>query len=185
MSFATITAAQRVAVRDVALQVQAVTQPFAQNARPPTTYETAKITPVLDKAAAALAVAGASGIPSTSAIVANGATVSVRNSAGVAAHSGTAVVTTGTLTGINLPATTAMVDASAVVTVKNSAGTTVTGSHTATVAAGVLSDVKLASTIAAIASGTKVNAVAVTGTGNFATFTVVNGVITAIVLSAS
>jgi hypothetical protein len=36
-----------------------------------------------------------------------------------------------------------------------------------------------------VATGVKVNAVAVSGTGNFATFTVANGVITAIVLSAS
>lgn len=36
-----------------------------------------------------------------------------------------------------------------------------------------------------LTSGVKVNAVAVTGTGNFATPTIVNGVITGIVLSAS
>lgn len=145
MSFATITAAQRVAVRDTALQVSAITQPFAQNARTPTAAETALITSVLDKAAAALAVAGASGIPATSAVVANGATV----------------------------------------VVQNSAGTAVPGTHTATVAASALSNVKLAATVAAVANGAKVNAVSVTGTGNFATFTIAAGVITAIVLSAS
>jgi hypothetical protein len=42
-----------------------------------------------------------------------------------------------------------------------------------------------AGTKAVVTSGVKVNAVSVTGTGNFATFTVVNGAITAIVLSAS
>lgn len=36
-----------------------------------------------------------------------------------------------------------------------------------------------------LTSGVKVNAVSVTGTGNFATFTIANGAITAIVLSAS
>jgi hypothetical protein len=40
-------------------------------------------------------------------------------------------------------------------------------------------------TSALVADGTKVNAGSVTGTGNFATFTVDNGVITAITLSAS
>lgn len=36
-----------------------------------------------------------------------------------------------------------------------------------------------------LTSGQRVNAVSVTGTGNFATFTIVGGAITAIVLSAS
>lgn len=43
----------------------------------------------------------------------------------------------------------------------------------------------LPATQAIVSNGVKVNAVSVTGTGNFATFTVVSGVITAIVLSAS
>lgn len=43
----------------------------------------------------------------------------------------------------------------------------------------------LASTAFLLQSGTKVNAVSVTGTGNFATPTIVGGVITGIVLSAS
>lgn len=43
----------------------------------------------------------------------------------------------------------------------------------------------LPATQAVVANGAKVNAVSVTGTGNFATFTVANGVITAIALSAS
>lgn len=76
--------------------------------------------------------------------VVNGAAANVKNSAGTKTVSGTAAVTSGTLTQINLPATAAL-----------------------------------------IASGDKVNAVSVTGTGNFATFTVANGVITGIVLSAS
>lgn len=72
MSFATITAAQRLAVRDTALQTYAATQPFAQTQRVPTAAELALITPVLDKAAAALSVAGAGALPSTSVIVASG-----------------------------------------------------------------------------------------------------------------
>lgn len=40
-------------------------------------------------------------------------------------------------------------------------------------------------TQALVSDGVKVNAVSVTGTGNFATFTVAGGVITGIVLSAS
>lgn len=43
----------------------------------------------------------------------------------------------------------------------------------------------LPATRVTLTSGQKVNAVSVTGTGNFATFTVANGAITAIVLSAS
>lgn len=43
----------------------------------------------------------------------------------------------------------------------------------------------LPATQAVVTSGVKVNAVSVTGTGNFATFKVAGGVITGIVLSAS
>lgn len=43
----------------------------------------------------------------------------------------------------------------------------------------------LPATQVTLSSGQKVNAVAVTGTGNFATFTIAGGAITGIVLSAS
>jgi hypothetical protein len=144
MSIATITAAQRVEVRDACTSAALIMQKYAQSGTTPRADETALATPVLDAAAAALTVAGASGLPATSAVVANGGTVNVENSAGNLDSPATAVVAAGVLTGVNLAATKTIVT-----------------------------------------SGVKVNAVSVTGTGNFATITVANGVITAIVLSAS
>ena len=72
----------------------------------------------------------------------------------------------------------------ATVNVENSAGA-LDSPATAVVAGGVLTGVNLAATKTIVTSGVKINAVSVTGTGNFATITVANGVITSIVLSAS
>lgn len=144
MSIATITAAQRVEVRDECLRASLAMQRFAQSGTTPRADETAEVTPVLEAAAAALVVAGASGLPTTSAVIANGASVNVENSAG----------------NLDSPAT-------------------------ATVAAGAVTNVRLAATKTIVTSGVKIDAVSVTGTGNFATITVADGVITAIVLSAS
>ena len=80
--------------------------------------------------------------------------------------------------------TVAVVQTGTVVNVENSAGA-LDSPATATVANGLITGVRLAATKSIVTSGTKVNAVSVTGTGNFATFTVVDGAITAIVLSAS
>lgn len=144
MSIATITAAQRVEVRDACQSAALLMQRYTQSATTPRTDETAEATPVLAAAAAALVAAGATGLPATSVVVANGATVNVENSAGALDSPATAVVAAGVLTGVNLGSTKTI-----------------------------------------LTSGTKINAVSVTGTGNFATPTIVNGVITAIVLSAS
>jgi hypothetical protein len=144
MSIATITAAQRVEVRDGCLKAALAMQRFTQSGTTPRTDETAEVTPVLEAAAAALVVAGASGLPATSAVVANGASVNVENSAG----------------NLDSPAT-------------------------ATVAGSAVTNVRLAATKTIVTSGVKIDAVSVTGTGNFATITVANGVISAIVLSAS
>lgn len=144
MSIATITAAQRVELRDALLTGALAMQRFTQSATTPRADETAEVTPVLNDAATALTVAGASGLPATSAVVANGDSINVENSAG----------------NLDSPAT-------------------------ATVAASAVTNVRLASTKTIVTSGAKINAVSVTGTGNFATITVANGVITAIVLSAS
>lgn len=127
----------------------------------------------------------AGAIAAGAAQVVNAAVVNVRNSAVNKTVAGTAVVTSGVLTGINLPATTALVNnAEATLAIQNSAGAAI-GSGTAAVAAGVVSNIKLPATVAGVSSGQKVNAGTVSGTGNFATFTVANGVITGITLSAS
>lgn len=126
-------------------------------------------------------------LPATQAIVANAGTVAVKNSVGTTVDAAAvATVAANAVTGIALAATKAVIDnAAANVVVQNSAGAAVTSAGVAAVAAGVLSNVKLPATIAAVANAVKVNVASVSGTGNFATFTVANGVITAIVLSTS
>jgi hypothetical protein len=125
-----------------------------------------------------------SGLPATQAVLSNGQTVNVRTSTGGDSHGSTAVVAAGAITGVNLAATTVMVDNADTMAIQNSAGAAI-GTGTATVAAGALSNVKLPATVAGVTNGTKYNAGTVSGSGNFATFTVANGVITGIVLSAS
>lgn len=181
MSFITATAAQRLALRNTAVNLGEQSQAFAQSGTTPTTAEAAVVQPYIDAAKVAIdAVQGTTG-----AVVLDGATVAVVNSANADSHNATATVTGTTLTNVKLPATVAFVDNTDTVVMQNSAGTVIAGTHTATVAAGAVSNVKLASTVAALTSGVKVNAISVTGTGKFATFTVVAGVITAIVLTAA
>jgi len=119
----------------------------------------------------------------TTGKLSSGDTVPVRSSAGGAAVDGVVQVANGALVDIRIPSTGTMLANGDTVVVKNSAGTTVTGTHTAEVSAGVLADVKLASTVAGVVSGVDI---VVPVTGVYATKitpTVVAGVITAIVLS--
>ena len=225
MSIATITAAQRVEARDTALAAALVMQRFAQSATTPRADEAAEATPVLEAAAAALVVAGASGLPATSAVVANGATVNVENSAGALDSPATAVVADGVLTGVNLAATKTIVTHASTYSVKNSAGsktvvgtatvaagvltglacpaneaivadggasvvqnsagTTIPGTHPRAVSLGVENNVKLASTVGVVVNGVKQSGWTVTGSGTFFTPTIVAGVCTGGVLSAS
>jgi hypothetical protein len=126
-------------------------------------------------------------LPATQAVLSNGSTVGVKNSVGATVDAGaTAAVSAGVLTGVNLVATKAVLtNADANIQVQNSAGAVISSACVAAIGSGVLSNIKLPATVAAVANGTKYNAVSVTGSGNFATFTVSAGVITAIVLSAS
>lgn len=105
MSIATITAAQRVEVRDECLRVSLAMQRFAQSGTTPRTDETDEVTPVLEAAAAALVVAGASGLPATSAVLANGGTVNVENSAGNLDSPATATVAASAITNVRLAST--------------------------------------------------------------------------------
>ena len=81
-----------------------------------------------------------------------------------------------------LPATQVVLSHGQNVPIKNSAGVAVPGSANAVVAGGALSSVNLPATVAAVTSG--LSTVAATGTGTKVTFTVANGVITGIALSA-
>lgn len=136
MSLLTVTAAQRQTMRDKASTLATLSQTYGESARTPTADEAAIVQTAIDAMSAAIAVInGTSG----SASVANGATVAVRNSAGADSHNGTAVVATGTLTGINLAATVALADDGDTVPATGT-GTTAT----LVVADGVLTGVTLA-----------------------------------------
>lgn len=136
MSLLTVTAAQRQTLRDKASTLATLSQTYGESARTPTAEEAAIVQTAIDAMSAAIAVInGTSG----AATVANGATVAVRNSAGADSHNGTAVVTAGTLTGINLAATVALADNGDTVPATGT-GTTAT----LVVAAGVLTGVTLA-----------------------------------------
>lgn len=124
-------------------------------------------------------------LPATQALVSNGGNVNVKNSAGTVTKVGVATVAANAISGVALPATSAIVDSGSAPVMQNSAGTAIPGTSVRTVAAGAESNIKLPATVAPVVNGVKINAVSVTGTGNFATITVANGVITAIVLSAS
>jgi hypothetical protein len=84
-----------------------------------------------------------------------------------------------------LPATSAVVTNGQAVTMQNSQGTAIAGTHTASVAANALSNVKLDATVATLKNGVKQSGFTVTGTGTFFTPTITNGVCTGGVLSAS
>lgn len=136
MSLLTVTAAQRQTLRDKASTLATLSQTYGESARTPTAEEAAIVQTAIDAMSAAIAVInGTSG----AATVANGATVAVRNSAGADSHNGTAVVASGTLTGINLAATVALADNGDTVPATG-AGTTAT----LVVSAGVLTGVTLA-----------------------------------------
>lgn len=145
MTIETSTAAQRLTLRDKLAIAATAAQKYGQNARNPTVFGAALFDPLVVAVQAAIAAAGYSAsLPATQAVVSNGGTSPVQNSAGAAI-----------------------------------------GTGTYTVAANAVSNIKLPANVAGVTSGVKVNAGTVTGTGNFATITVANGVITGIVLSAS
>ena len=136
MSLLTVTAIQRQILRDKASTLATLSQTYGESARTPTAEEAAIVQTAIDAMSAAIAVInGTSG----AATVANGATVAVRNSAGADSHNGTAVVASGTLTGINLAATVALADNGDTVPATGT-GTTAT----LVVSAGVLTGVTLA-----------------------------------------
>lgn len=121
-------------------------------------------------------------LPDDQTVVLDGYTVAVRNSANaLIGAAATAVVADNKLKNVKLPATTAAVVTGSTVAVQNSAGAAV-GTGSVTVSAGGVSNVKLPATVATVTSG--LSTVAATGTGTKVTFTVANGVITGIALSA-
>lgn len=136
MTIEVATAAQQLACLAKARIASRALQRFAEREDAITVAQAAPIDAALTALAQALTAAGITGIPTTSAIVANGATVNVENSAGNLDSPATAVVAAGALTGVNLAATkTILTDA------LKFSGVTITGTgtfFTPTIAAGVL-----------------------------------------------
>lgn len=186
MSIATITAAQRVEVRDSALSAALAMQRFTQSATTPRADEVAEASPILNAAAAALVVAGANGLPATSVVVANGGPVTITDSNGGPSVAGTAQVAAGALSSVSITAATnAIVQNGDVVAIKNFNATSAGASCTLEVGGGAETGALLAAAAAIVTNTSKRAVGTVTGSGTFGTFTVVNGVITGIVLSAS
>lgn len=121
-------------------------------------------------------------LPDTQAIVLNAGTLSITNSAGADGHTATLTVAGSAVTAAKFAATVAVLDNADTVNVENSAGN-LDSPGTVAVALGVVTNVRLASTKTIVTSGVDLT-VPVTGVyATKATPTVVNGVITAIVLS--
>lgn len=95
-----------------------------------------------------------------------------------------AAVTAASAIGGGLAATSAVVDNGVPINVENSAGN-LDSSATAVVAANAVTSVKLAATKTILTDALKFSGVTITGSGTFFTPTIVNGVLTGGVLSAS
>ena len=142
----------------------------------------------LDSPATAVVAAGVItgvNLAATKSIVDNAGTYSVKNSAGTKTVVGTATVAAGVITGIACPANEAIVADGGAAIVQNSAGTAIPGTHPRAVSLGVENNVKLASTVGVVVNGVKQSGWTVTGSGTFFTPTIVAGVCTGGVLSAS
>lgn len=124
-------------------------------------------------------------LPATQAIVTTGNTLPVKNSAGTVTKNGTATVAANAVTGVALPATSAIVDNGASAVLRTSGGLATGSTVTATVAGGLLSNVRLSAITGVVVNAVKVSGITVSGTGPVVTFTVADGVITGITLSES
>ena len=137
----------------------------------------------------ALMVPLATGDPSpptsSQAVINNGDTIPVQNSAGAAIGSATATVSGGALTSARLPATIAGVANGGTAPVQNSAGAAI-GTGTIAVAAGVVSSVRTPATVAGVSNGGAVvvhNLADANQAGSPGTATVAAGVLTKVNLT--
>lgn len=137
MTIEAATPAQQLEVTRRARIAADATQRFAEREDTITAAQAVAIDAALVALSAALAAAGISGLPATSAVVSNGGTVNVENSAGALDSPATATVAAGTLSGVKLAATKTILTSGTKVNV----GTAFTGSGaflTPTIANGVL-----------------------------------------------
>lgn len=136
MTIEVATPAQQLEITRRARIAADATQRFAQREDAITAAQAVSIDAALVALSAALAAAGISGLPATSAVVANGATVNVENSAGALDSPATAVVAASAITSVKLAATKTILT-----NALKFSGVTITGSgtfFTPTVANGVL-----------------------------------------------
>ena len=145
----------------------------------------------LDSPATAVVAAGVItgvNLGATKTIVTNAGAVTIKDSSGGPSLAGTANVAAGALTDVQITSATAAIGQNAdVVPIKDINGTVLVGGAILEVAAGANVAVQLPPTSAAalVANTLKKPVGTVSGSGTFGTFSVVNGVITGIVLSAS
>lgn len=155
MSLITITDAQRYAIGYRCGIAANLTQRFVNDTRKVTEAQAADIETAITNLVAALEAAGYAGTPEGSALLADGATVSVVNSAGNDAHNATANVTGTTLDNVQLVlSTAALVDHTDATEIRRFDGS-ILGITTATarVADGLLSNVRLPYTADAVLNG--------------------------------
>lgn len=139
MSISTSTAAERITLRDKCTIMEKAIQAFAQDSIVLNAEQITEIDALMTALSAALLAADA---PATSAVVANGGTVNVENSAGNLDSNATATVAAGVLTNVRLAATKTIVTSAQALT-----GVTPTGVYvstvTFTVASGLITAIAL------------------------------------------
>lgn len=122
----------------------------------------------------------------TGVYVANGAAVNVTDQDNSPSIAATISVAGGVITGAKLtPTTSAIVQNTAGIPLADSAGVAYPSGCTAVVVGGSATQMRMVATARSVNNAVKIPVGTVSGSGTFGTFTVVNGVITGIVLSAS
>jgi hypothetical protein len=186
MSISTSTAAERIALRDKLAITGAAMQAFAQDSIVPNTEQITEIDALLTALTTALSAADGIILPATQVVVSDTQATTVTDNSGGPSVAAVLTVTAGALVRATMSvATDCITQTGANITMQNSAGTAIPGTHPATVAAGALSNVKLASTVGVVVNAVKQSGWTVTGSGTFFTPTVAAGVCTGGVLSAS
>lgn len=136
MSIQTITAAQRLAIRDTAAKLARGAHFLAEDGSVPSDAYAALLLSLMQDLGSAIAVAGVIQVGTTQALVSQGQTATVVNSAGTSITvNGTLNVASGSLTNLALPANVAGVFNSGTASVPVTTTTAKTAGQTSTVAA--------------------------------------------------
>lgn len=187
MTTVSATPAQRLTARDKCAIAVGALWPVAQNSYTPNAAEGAVIDTALLAAANSIGALGATAaLPSTQVVVSDTQASVVTDNSGGPSVAMTLIVTASALVRATMTsATDCIVQSGNATSMQNSAGTAIPGTHPATVAGGTVTHVKLAATVGVVVNAVKQSGWNVTGTGTFFTPTIVAGVCTGGVLSAS